>query len=351
MTVDLSGGLSADRDGVLLEPPADSSVGENHAFWIFDDAGLYALLCAHVQAPGAPPASDPADARAAELRGSGWENRRLAYAFTLPDGRVITDWQVEGGSTADTVRVGQTSFRRDTPFERWTAALDGTPQVVTASDMMSRPVDADTDRVEFTLNATLEMTRPPWVQGSLAPDSPGKTEALTFIGGDRYEQLYRTSVTGQVGGASFEFAGSGLRTHRVGARSVIAMLGHSWCTAVFPSGRAFAYMAYPRPDWSVSYLEGFVDDTQRRTPVTAAEFPWLTSLDYSGEKFALSLTTSRGVEHIEGETLCHSTTLGRGAPADHAAWTIAHGMARFRWDGEETTGLIERSAPGDRLHR
>lgn len=349
MTTELSGGLPADRDGVLLDPPADPRVGENHAFWLFDDAGDYALLCAHVQVPG--PAPDRNDSRlpAGDAAPADWNLRRLAYAFVLPDGRVVTDWQVAGQSTSDEVRVGDTSFRREEPFVRWVAAIRGDAQVVTAADMMSRPV-GDAPRTEFTLDAEMEMVRPPWVQGSLASDTPGKQEALQFIGGDRYEQLYKTRVSGRLGDDAFSFTGTGLRTHRVGPRAVTAMRGHSWCTAVFPSGRAFAYMAFPREDWSTSYLEGFVDEPNGRQPLVSADFPWLRLLEFSGERFQIVLRTAAGTEHIDGETLCHSTNMARGV-TDPGNWAITHGMARFRWDGEETTGLIERSAPGERLSR
>ena len=83
--------------------------------------------------------------------------------------------------------------------------------------------------------------------GWLAEDLAGRGTGLLFIGVPRYEQLSYRAV-GQIPsttGVRIAVSATGLRTHRYGPRSIVAMRGHSWLTALFPSGRAFGSMRFP----------------------------------------------------------------------------------------------------------
>jgi len=59
-------------------------------------------------------------------------------------------------------------------------------------------------------------------------------------------------------GDTQKFTGSGLR---FGGRCAKAcwLLGHAWQSALFPSGKAFGYIAYPpRPDGQPTFNEGYI---------------------------------------------------------------------------------------------
>ena len=56
--------------------------------------------------------------------------------------------------------------------------------------------------------------------------------------------------------------------HRTGPRNLAEMVGHSWQTAVFPSGRAFGLLRFPRPDGSVGFSEAWVYDGVRLVEAT-----------------------------------------------------------------------------------
>jgi hypothetical protein len=114
----------------------------------------------------------------------------------------------------------------------------------------------------------VRMAAPPWFTGSLSLEAATILESSIegrFMGGPRYEQLCRMTGTVRLGGEERSFEGSGLRIRRYGVRDTAGFWGHCWQTALFPSGRAFGYIAYPpRPNGSPSYnADLFLTGTDR----------------------------------------------------------------------------------------
>jgi glycine/D-amino acid oxidase-like deaminating enzyme len=79
-----------------------------------------------------------------------------------------------------------------------------------------------------------------------------------------------------------------------------------------------------------------------------------------GEDVSVVLQTADGSVRIEGETVLstHDITDPNEIPADQLAklanWTfpaLQQAGVRYRWDGEETFGMLERSMPMDKLSR
>ncbi len=62
---------------------------------------------------------------------------------------------------------------------------------------------------------------------------------------------------------------------------------------------------------------------------------------------SLTLRTADGDIHIEGETVL-STYVAAGSHPEFAP-LLQQAGARYRWDGEETFGMLERSIPVDQL--
>ena len=72
------------------------------------------------------------------------------------------------------------------------------------------------------------------------------------------------------------------------------------------------------------------------------------------------LETADGTHRIEGETVLstHDITDPSEVPAELLAkmadWTfpaLQQAGVRYRWDGEETYGMLERSSPMDKIAR
>ena len=131
-------------------------------------------------------------------------------------------------------------------------------------------------------------------------------------------------------------------------RKLEGFWGHCWQSALFPSGRAFGYIAYPpRPDGQPTFNEGYLSSTGdgELIPARVVEAPWLTRLQPLGEDVSVVLETADGTVRIEGETVVstHDITDPSEVPAEMLArwrnWTfpaLQQAGVRYRWDGEET---------------
>lgn len=132
---------------------------------------------------------------------------------------------------------------------------------------------------------------------------------------------------------------------------------------MFPSGRAFGYIAYPpRPDGQPTFNEGYLFEggDGALIPARVIEAPWLTRLQPLGEDVAVVLETDRGTVRIAGETVLStheiyhddkmfsSQALKKEMPTFPA---LQQAAVRYRWDGEETFGMLERSIPLDKIFR
>ncbi|WP_262402343.1 hypothetical protein, partial [Actinomadura sp. CNU-125] len=158
------------------------------------------------------------------------------------------------------------------------------------------------------------------------------------------------------------FTGSGLRIRRQGVRKLADFWGHCWQSAVFPGGRAFGYIAYPpRPDGRPTFNEGFVfSGDGGLIPARVVQAPWLTRLRAHGEDVSLVLETETGTVAIEGETVfsthdvhhADDTYSIRALKRETPDFPALHQAGvRYRWDGEETFGMLERSNPLDKIIR
>ena len=218
--------------------------------------------------------------------------------------------------------------------------------------------------VQFEVEATL--SAPPWIQGSLLPEARALLESSVegdLMGGPRYEQLFRAAGSLRIAGEKQRtFTGSGLRIRRQGIRRLAEFRGHCWQSALFPSGRAFGYIAYPaRDDGMPTFNEGYIFDGEGElVPARVVEAPWLTKLAPLGEDASLVLETTRGSVRIEGEIVLstidiHHDDETRAVEAMKKEQpkfpAVNQAGVRYRWDGEETYGMLERSNPLDKISR
>jgi hypothetical protein len=144
-----------------------------------------------------------------------------------------------------------------------------------------------------------------------------------------------------VGEEEHELNGGGLRIRRTGVRRLATFRGHAWQSTVFPSGRAFGYITYPeRDDGEATLNEGYVfEGDGELIPARVVEAPWLGDLRPTGEDVSVVLETEQGTTTIEGETVL-STFMVLG-PLE--GFALQQAITRYRWDGEEANGMLERS--------
>jgi hypothetical protein len=355
MAIDLTGGIDPAREYMFAERPDDPEMRDSVSFWVFDDRGLVGLPRIGVEAVAA-----------------NWEEHSIQVNVAFSDGRVYrlrddaSSRPVEGPDGKPTVLGGgPLAFTCVKPFEMWTMTFDGKAVQTSSADLAAGRKDGPLVDLRFEVEAKLAV--PPWVQGALQADAASALKTSVegdLMGGDRYEQLFRATGSVRVAGDEHPFTGSGLRIRRQGVRRLEGFWGHCWQSALFPSGRAFGYIAYPpRPDGRHTFNEGYVylgDSKGDLVPARVVEAPWLRRLQPRGEDVSVVLETAEGTERIEGQTVLstHDITDPNEVPAELLAkmanWTfpaLQQAGVRYRWNGEETYGMLERSSPMDKITR
>jgi len=345
MPIDLTGGLDRAREHVFAKCPDTPGMRDAVNMWVSDDCGMLGL-----------------PRFAVEALAPRWDAHDLSVNIAFPGGRVLSvrgsgqTHRPEGPDGLPSVfGAGPLQFRCIEPFRCWETSFKGTAAQMTTVDQMNGalPGMGSAADVEFRIEATMAV--PPFVQGQLS------TEAATqlvsgvegnFMGGDRYEQLFRANGMLRIGSEVHTFTGSGLRIRRQGVRKIEGFWGHCWQSALFPSGRGFGYIAYPpRPDGSSSYNEGYLyEGDGELIPARVVHAPWLGKLQANAQDVSVVLESKRGKVTIEGETVLSTFAMGRPEmPPDFPV--LQQAGARYRYDAEETYGMIERSSPKDKITR
>jgi hypothetical protein len=353
MTVDLTGGIDWARENMLAQRPQNPEMRDSVSFWVVDDRGEIGLPRIGIEAVAA-----------------NWDAHDVQVNVAFPDGRVYR-LRTNGPSLpadgpdgrATVLGAGGLVFRCIEPFEKWTMSYDG-PVVQTSSAHLIEG-NKDGPSVDISFHVEAKMVVPPWVQGALQSDAQTQLKSSIegdLMGGPRYEQLFTATGEFRMGGEQLDFTGSGLRIRRTGVRKLAGFWGHCWQSAVFPSGKAFGYIAYPpRPDGRPTFNEGYLfTGDGGLVAARAVTAPWLTHLRPPSEDVSLVLETADGIVEIDGRTvLCthdvhhdddmYSTqALKQEMPSFPA---LQQAGVRYTWDGEETYGMLERSNPLDKLIR
>ena len=354
MATDLTGGIDPTLEYVFAQRPENPEMRESASFWVSDDEGKVGLTRVGIEAMA-----------------QNWDAHGVQVNVAFPDGRVFRlrqdgkTWPAIGrGGKATVFGAGPLHFECVEPFRTWVMRFDGSAVQTSSFDLAQGVKDGPLVDVRFEVEATMAV--PPWVQGAL--DEGAREQLESSIQGDlmgrgeRWEQLFRCKGSVEVGTDVHRFTGSGLRIKRQGIRRLAGFWGHCWQSALFPSGKAFGYLAYPpRHEGDVTYNEGYLfDGDGDLVAARVVEAPWLRKLQPLHEDVSLVLESARGRIRIEGETILSTYDIHHNDksfaldalkqempsfPALHQAGV------RYRWDGEETFGMLERSSPYDQISR
>jgi hypothetical protein len=352
MTIDLTGGIDPAGEYVFAHRPENPEMRDSVSFWVVDENGEVCLPRVGIEAVAA-----------------NWDAHDVQINVALPDGRVYRlrdngpSWPAAGADGRPTVLgAGGLGFRCVQPFDTWTMSFDGKAVQTTSFDLIEGRRDGPLVDVSFHVEATMAV--PPWIQGALFADAASQLKTSIegdLMGGARYEQLFRARGKVKVGDAERSFTGSGLRIRRQGVRRLAGFWGHCWQSALFPSGRAFGYIAYPpRPDGRPTFNEGYLfDGDGGLIPARVVEAPWLTRLAPRGEDATVVFESERGTVRIAGETIFSSHDIHHNDNNMFSSQALKQEMpsfpalqqagVRYRWDGEEAFGMLERSNPLDKI--
>jgi hypothetical protein len=345
MTIDLTGGLSDEREYVFAGQPDDPEMRESVNVWVWDDGVEFGMPRIGIEAVA-----------------DQWETHDIQVNIALADGRVVNIFEpgkVHNPLGADgrprVLGAGPLSFELIEPFRHWRCRLDGmaTQTSVQAQIDGWRPgVDAGSP-VPVEMEMEIRSAVPPWEGGTLLEEARlviATQDEGDLMGGPRFEQLFRATGSLKVGDEAHELRGGGLRIRRQGIRRLATFRGHAWQSSVFPSGRAFGHCVYPpRTDGKPTFNEGFIfEGDGALIPARVVEAPWLRTLKPSGDDASVVLETDRGTITIAGETML-STFHQMGPYVE--GFQLQQAIARYTWDGETANGMLERSSPADQIER
>jgi hypothetical protein len=344
MAADLTGGLDPAREQVFAARPDDPEMRDSVSMWTVADDGSVTLPRIGIEAYA-----------------SSWDQHAYQVNLAFPDGRAYRirangDTHPALGPEGEptVLGAGPLAFRCDEPFRTWVMGFDGKLTQTSSTQLARGEIDGPLVDVAFEVTATMAV--PPWTQGSLLPEAAERLANSVegdLMGGPRYEQLYTATGSVRVDGAETSFRGSGLRIRRQGVRRLAAFWGHCWQSAVFPSGKAFGYIAYPpRADGEPTFNEGYVyAGDGELVGARVVQAPWLHEVRALGQDVSLALETVDGqIVRIAGETVGSTFDINHSDGAfdreklkDFPA--LQQAGVRYTWDGEVSYGMLERSNP------
>jgi prepilin-type processing-associated H-X9-DG protein len=346
MPQDMAGGLPLEADLMLPAPPAPPFdwVREGTSLWLFEENGAFGIPRIGVEA-------EPWT----------WEQRRFAANFAFADGRVLTDHGVgamrsvlDADGEPTILGGGPIVFQCIEPFKRWRVRFDGEVIDTHVSHQLDQTVDPNR-RTRLRYEIELMMVVPSNAQ-DISPENffrlgKGEQRDAVSIGlGWRFEQLLRGEGELEVDGERRPFRAVGSRVKRRSVRTDGLMLrGHCWQACLFPDGRAFGYEARPlHDDGFAPWNEGFVYQDGVMHRARALNPPHLRRLVERGDDVSVELESELGITRVGGTT---ELSTFRVANKDVWGLNLQQSGVRYRWDGQEAFGMIERSATGGDLAR
>jgi hypothetical protein len=336
--VDLTGGLLPGMDMFLAEPPEFEWIREGTSFWLYDDAGAFGIPRIGVE-------------------GEGWARGGCRYKANLAfaDGRVLSAAGVgdmrsplDERGRPSRLGAGPLTFECLEPYKRWLVRFEGEAVDTSVQAQIAGRTD-EGPRIPLRYEIELTNVVPPFIQdvspASFAQMPRGaRRDALAVGLGTRFEQMVRGQGEMSVDGERRSFEVSGMRVKRRNVRTDgLFLRGHAWQSAVFPDGRAFGYLVYPRHDDGADpWNHAFVYQDGRMHLGRAVKAAWMMQALPDGDDVGFEIETELGVTRIEGRTALNTFHLSF---SDLFNMNLHQGGARYVWDGQAAYGMIERSTP------
>jgi len=333
------GGLAAHYDYMLAGRPDDPNMRESASIWLYEENGEFALPRVGIEGVGAV-----------------WDNHRVDMNAVIAGGRVLielggvhaTHSPIADDGVARILGSGGLRFECVEPYHKWRITYRGEPVDTTTADMIALTVDPG-KHGDLAFAVDIEMVTPCWVQDNTPEKLVGLSEremddARSMGLGYRMEHQFRGAGTLTVDGKTREFRCVGNRIHRQSVRPLDGFRGHCWQAAVFPDGRAFAFITYPPGADGKTYNDGYIFQDGKMYPAVASKIPWLDEMIAEGEDMSLELTSELGVTKIAGVGGLNTFKAGI---AEMPGFVLNQGGAKYTWDDQTAWGMVERSVLKD----
>jgi len=235
------------------------------------------------------------------------------------------------------------------PHQKWSKRFRGAAQLVTGEQMRSGPI-ADDSHVFVDVDLTWEAAGPIF--------DIGTDMGTQFWAHFHYEQ--HGTITGRIsfdgtclgkGKESYEFKGTGLRDHSIGARDVAPMGTHVWTTGHTPSGKLFMIMDVhlKEGDPFIYCILGDKANGFSRVKQTSKSALIEKASQYK-DGYEMRFETEDGKKHVLKAEIIKGVPYSFTGPNEwclgfnsNAHHVLYEGISRFELDGEVCYGLTERS--------
>jgi len=210
-------------------------------------------------------------------------------------------------TNADTIGSAGLTMRCVEPFRRWRLEFAGTMRETTQAALAAGPLgDGEGRRILLDWDADVTTDSPVFRQGG-TPESARlmqESAAGRYIGGARYEQLFRANVRFRIQGEpELRFTATGTRTHRRGPRNVAGYAGHDWQSVLLPNGDGFYFMRFFEADGSFEWTEAYLLKAGKVLPANVLSDTRLTSHRLDSERMQIRLSSEAGETVIAGVVL------------------------------------------------
>jgi hypothetical protein len=339
MAIDLTGGLPVEREYVFAEKPGPD-VRDAVNVWLEEANGAFAMRIG------------------VEALAEEWAAHDIWLDIAYPDGRVISarergETHAPIGAQGKPTILGAGPLRFDcvAPFKHLNAKFTKHPvRELTAEQLIVDVYPEHPPLREVAFDIDFRPVVPPLISGFLNASAEIMSGDQAEFLSPRFEQLCRAEGWLEIDGVKTAFNGQALRVKRQGVRKFEGFWGHCWQSALFPSGKGFGINTFPpRADGKPSLNEGYIfTGDGPLIPARAVQVPWMRKLHTGGEDVPLVLETADGLVEIKGTTFINCRSLGASVlPASFPVVQQAH--ATYWWDGEQATGMIERSTLRDQM--
>ncbi len=334
---DFSSGLPVAKESVVKTPPTEPFWTENLLFALYDpksDLGFWLHL-----------GTMPND-------WTMWEDRVFAW---LPGNEgVLSMWAYHRTPPEKQPGGSNLFFKCIEPFKRWRVTFDGYG-LHTTNEEMTAGLAPDGLRKKLWLDLEITAAMPVWDAHMAAKSKSGKggMENQSWAK-EHYEQMYNARGTVRVDDKEYPFDGTGWRDHSRGPRggdTADPWGGHVITGALFPSGRAYIFSSYWKPDGTINLEGGCVVDKDGKFHFAEVlDPPRMPTLEMSGEKLPVHLRWPGGELKTHMLTtrsywLSMQKRLAVGKDMSGNALMYVLNFGPVEWDGETGYAYIERSDP------
>jgi len=261
-------------------------------------------------------------------------------------GETILAGQFRGGVLPDGVAAGNVFARNVEPFKRWKYDFLGLLHRTDPKSSAQTPfADMPTEMAAFDLD--VEMRSPAVEQGTQGDDGVQAASGTIPRTARRYEQLCRIAGTVRLGSRRVTLNALGMRVHRRNSAGIFdsGVVGHSWITGLFPSGRGFHICIYQKePAAAVGFCHAFYFDGVRHHEAKVLRFPYYSGLT-EPETYELELAAAGETFRIRGLPVAPYM---KGFPSPAMKDVLfSRAPGRFMLDSEVGGGVLERSLRAD----